>query len=464
MANAEAVPPMAGADTDDPGDQPTAGPAPAGPKLRAAGFRRAKAVTTPAVGAVPESPLPPAAPTPAAPKQAAPTPAAEPKSAAEPEQATMPAAATPVVEVVDDDAPSVDAATAVDAATTMVEPDRPSHVTGRIGDRLRAVTGRVRSAPTGGGRGDVDGSQPAQPGRNRRRAVPVMIGVAVVAAGVPILLVQGTGEGTTRQASALPAPIGPGAPGIDDELVDLPGPAASSPSPSAGGVRQTAGPAPSSGGASRVASGTRTGAESKPSRYASPVPSRSTTAPVVPAPAPSPSPSTSTTTAVTGGLDYDAITGLGCKRDNSTQDYYTRGSGLSGWRTATSGGFGGYGCSGRYESMPLNGTSSHTDNRYMVWWFATSKVSTADCDLWIFIPKAADAADTAATAYFAVLPDKDSGSTVGTFTVNESSARGTWAHSGRRWPMRNGKLAVKLLDRGSGRASAAAALVKCYKA
>ncbi|MBX7266389.1 hypothetical protein KIF24_10370 [Micromonospora sp. Llam7] len=192
------------------------------------------------------------------------------------------------------------------------------------------------------------------------------------------------------------------------------------------------------------------------------VPSRST-----PASAPTrttasiPVKTTAAAPTAASGPDYDAITGLGCIRDG-TQGYYTQGQSLSGWRTASTGGFGGYGCSGRYESMPLIGTNSHTDNRYMVWWFDTNKVSAARCDLWIFVPKAADSADTASTAYFAVIPSKNSTKTLGTFTVNEPATRNSWAYGGK-WTMNGGKLAVKLLDRGAGRASAAAALAKCYR-
>jgi hypothetical protein len=109
--------------------------------------------------------------------------------------------------------------------------------------------------------------------------------------------------------------------------------------------------------------------------------------------------------------------------------------------------------------MPLNGTRSHTDSRYMVWWFDTATVSSARCDLWIFIPNTADAA---ATAQFAVIPDKNSSSTLGTFAVAESAKRNSWAYGGK-WTMTGGKLAVKLLDQGSGRVAAAAALVKCYR-
>lgn len=315
--------------------------------------------------------------------------------------------------------------------------------------------------------------------RDRRVVSAAVAGTALLLAGIPLLAINGPSSGGHR-AQTVPAGVAVGdlpaiphyppvtrspSPSVDvsvsdDDLVAPPRasesvgnatrPAARDVVAANGGTNG----APKGDGSSMGGAATMRGTDAAPARSTpAPAPTRTTASAPVKSTAPAP--------AAAGGPDYDAITGLGCIRD-STQGYYTQGQSLSGWRTASTGGFGGYGCSGRYESMPLNGTNSHTDNRYMVWWFDTNKVSAARCDLWIFVPKAADSADTASTAYFAVIPSKTSTKTLGTFSVNESATRSSWAYGGK-WTMSDGRLAVKLLDRGAGRASAAAALVKCYR-
>jgi hypothetical protein len=312
------------------------------------------------------------------------------------------------------------------------------------GGHMQAATGRCRRAVSDFVEVFVDSQ------RRRRGHRPAMVGVGVaLVAGIVVaaLLVGYLGRGSgPHQASGPGATASATAQAASSRLPTTPPASVSTAPPAAPG-------SPAGHGASTTTR--RTGGATSPAAH-------STTT------APAPAGGTGGGGATAGsGVAWDSITGDGCTQ-NDSQGFYTTGRDLSGWVTATSGGFGSattpaYGCTGRYDSMPLTGTNQHSNSRYLVWWFATSVVSSASCELWIYVPTAANPADTASTAHFAVLPSKDSWDTIATFSIDESAAVGTWAYAGA-FPMTSGQMAVKLTDQGVGRASAAAALVKCFLA
>ncbi|WP_371493756.1 hypothetical protein OG871_01805 [Kitasatospora sp. NBC_00374] len=114
--------------------------------------------------------------------------------------------------------------------------------------------------------------------------------------------------------------------------------------------------------------------------------------------------------------------------------------GISGWRS-NSGGWSGDGCNGTYTSVPMSGAANKDDGNSVVWTFNLGKVSS--CALAVYIPADGDVKKVGGNpTYYTV----QSGSSSGSFSINQTANRGRWVNQGT-YPY-HGSLSVTLHTRG----------------
>ncbi|WP_189132569.1 hypothetical protein [Wenjunlia tyrosinilytica] len=183
-------------------------------------------------------------------------------------------------------------------------------------------------------------------------------------------------------------------------------------------------------------SASRTGAQpAHESRPAKPRPHPSKNRPKPPAPRPE------------DNVVYAAWAGPGCA-DSDGVGYYERGrysDDHRGWYTASRGGFRGGTCDGSFTAVPMSGSSTYDHSGRVFWWWHVGG-RAKDCSVSVYIPSSHDGGDVAGSpTHYVVLngdPAKDDG-----FEVDQVANRGRVVHVGT-WPVRHGRMAVVLLDRG----------------
>jgi hypothetical protein len=142
---------------------------------------------------------------------------------------------------------------------------------------------------------------------------------------------------------------------------------------------------------------------------------------------------------------FTAVTGWDCAAGGD------RGFDVSGrtsdWYTVTNGGWGGDGCHGTFEAIPMTGDKAKDDsNQFAVWWF-TPTAGMTQCDIQVFRPHPDRSQDSAATAaQFYVLAGRN-GARLAGFVVDQLAEPGSWADAGR-YPVGKNGLAVQLVNRG----------------
>ncbi|MFH8885322.1 hypothetical protein [Streptomyces californicus] len=150
----------------------------------------------------------------------------------------------------------------------------------------------------------------------------------------------------------------------------------------------------------------------------------------------------------TPAVVYSGVSGPECPTQRFQRDGYYN-DGKEGWATH-SGGFGGYGCAGKYLSMPMSGSSSKDSGGSATWLFDLPD-SARKCSISVHVPGSSDIVRVGGnpshyTVYDRFLPR--SNNLVGSFSVNQQSRRGTWYNVPGTFPVDAKKLSVRIHDRG----------------
>ncbi|MFH9374737.1 hypothetical protein ACH4LW_17195 [Streptomyces anulatus] len=145
---------------------------------------------------------------------------------------------------------------------------------------------------------------------------------------------------------------------------------------------------------------------------------------------------------------YSGVSGHECPTQRFQRDgYYS--DGKEGWATH-SGGFGGYGCAGKYLSMPMSGSSSKDSGGSATWLFDLP-ASARKCSISVHVPGSSDIVRVGGdpsyyTVYDRFLPRTSN--LVGSFYVNQQDRRGTWYNVPGTFAVDAMKLSVRIHDRG----------------
>lgn len=145
---------------------------------------------------------------------------------------------------------------------------------------------------------------------------------------------------------------------------------------------------------------------------------------------------------------YSGVSGPECPTQRFQRDgYYS--DGKEGWATH-SGGFGGYGCAGKYLSMPMSGSSSKDTGGSATWLFDLP-ASAKKCSISVHVPGSSDIVRVGGdpsyyTVYDRFLPRTNN--LVGSFYVNQQDRRGTWYNVPGTFAVDAKKLSVRIHDRG----------------
>ncbi|MER5987514.1 hypothetical protein [Streptomyces sp. NPDC001787] len=145
---------------------------------------------------------------------------------------------------------------------------------------------------------------------------------------------------------------------------------------------------------------------------------------------------------------YSGVSGPECPTQRFQKSgYYS--DGKEGWATH-SGGFGGYGCAGKYLSMPMSGSSSKDSGGSATWLFDLP-ASARKCSISVHVPGSSDIARVGGdpsyyTVYDRFLPRTSN--LVGSYYVRQQDRRGTWYNVPGTFAVDAQKLSVQLHDRG----------------
>ncbi|WP_274034931.1 hypothetical protein [Streptomyces sp. MMBL 11-1] len=148
---------------------------------------------------------------------------------------------------------------------------------------------------------------------------------------------------------------------------------------------------------------------------------------------------------------YSGVSGPECPTQRFQKSgYYS--DGKEGWATH-SGGFGGYGCAGKYLSMPMSGSSSKDSGGSATWIFDLP-ASAKNCAISVHVPGSSDISRVGGdpsyyTVYDRFLPRTSN--LVGSFHVRQQDRRGSWYNVPGTFPVDALKLSVRLHDRGEDR-------------
>jgi hypothetical protein len=165
-----------------------------------------------------------------------------------------------------------------------------------------------------------------------------------------------------------------------------------------------------------------------------------------------------------GAGSFVAVTGGGCPAATNASYFaaYPAGSPVAN----LSGGWVNGKCTDRFWSVPMSGSADRDDpGTYVLWWFTTAPVTSGDCEIWVYVPKTARAADVAGDpTRYDVLRSNEDRSVIGTFSVRQVANRGSWVKGGT-FGFDGGRIAVRLNNRGDGgggaRHGAAEVLTRC---
>ncbi|WP_051831029.1 hypothetical protein [Streptomyces violens] len=149
-------------------------------------------------------------------------------------------------------------------------------------------------------------------------------------------------------------------------------------------------------------------------------------------------------------VTYTGLVGPGCPTPPGG-GYEQRGAyndGGNGWYGLTGGSTREGGCSGQFTSVPMSGDPGKDANSSVVWWFAPGPESRS-CQVSVYVPQGPNDRDVNGrpTTYQVLTDAFDVNSKYAQFTVDQAGHRGSWQPGGT-FQVRQGKIAVKLLDRG----------------
>ncbi|WP_328319360.1 hypothetical protein [Streptomyces sp. NBC_00388] len=158
---------------------------------------------------------------------------------------------------------------------------------------------------------------------------------------------------------------------------------------------------------------------------------------------------TSHRSATNSAAVFSAVGGPHCSSSSVT--YAERGAytdDQDGW-TTHDGSYASGGCTGRYRSMPMSGSSSKDSGNSVIWVFRTGKVTSGSCKVSVYIPDDSVARHVGGQpSYYTVHNGTDGNATLlGRFTITQVSHRGQWVGAST-YKITGGLLTVKLHDRG----------------
>ncbi|WP_157987177.1 hypothetical protein [Streptomyces atratus] len=145
---------------------------------------------------------------------------------------------------------------------------------------------------------------------------------------------------------------------------------------------------------------------------------------------------------------YSGVSGPECPTQRFQKSgYYS--DGKEGWATH-SGGFGGYGCAGKYLSMPMSGSSSKDSGGSATWLFDLPDTARK-CSISVHVPGSSDIARVGGNPSYYTVYDRflpRTSNLVGSYYVRQQERRGTWYNVPGTFSVDAKKLSVQLHDRG----------------
>ncbi|MFF8915544.1 hypothetical protein ACF08M_20030 [Streptomyces sp. NPDC015032] len=145
---------------------------------------------------------------------------------------------------------------------------------------------------------------------------------------------------------------------------------------------------------------------------------------------------------------YSGVSGPECPTQRFQKSgYYS--DGKEGWATH-SGGFGGYGCAGKYLSMPMSGSSSKDSGGSATWLFDLP-ATARKCSISVHVPGSSDIARVGGNPSYYTVYDRflpRTSNLVGSYYVRQQERRGTWYNVPGTFSVDAKKLSVQLHDRG----------------
>ncbi|MGW3658047.1 hypothetical protein ACWD6R_21185 [Streptomyces sp. NPDC005151] len=145
---------------------------------------------------------------------------------------------------------------------------------------------------------------------------------------------------------------------------------------------------------------------------------------------------------------YSGVSGPECPTQRFQKSgYYS--DGKEGWATH-SGGFGGYGCAGKYLSMPMSGSSSKDSGGSATWLFDLP-ATARKCSISVHVPGSSDIVRVGGNPSYYTVYDRflpRTSNLVGSYYVRQKERRGTWYNVPGTFPVDAKKLSVQLHDRG----------------
>ncbi|MFJ8850960.1 hypothetical protein [Streptomyces sp. NPDC102437] len=145
---------------------------------------------------------------------------------------------------------------------------------------------------------------------------------------------------------------------------------------------------------------------------------------------------------------YSGVSGPECPTQRFQKSgYYS--DGKEGWATH-SGGFGGYGCAGKYLSMPMSGSSSKDSGGSATWLFDLP-ATARKCSISVHVPGSSDINRVGGNPSYYTVYDRflpRTSNLVGSYYVRQQERRGTWYNVPGTFSVDAKKLSVQLHDRG----------------
>ncbi|MFC9620583.1 hypothetical protein ACFTXM_11460 [Streptomyces sp. NPDC056930] len=145
---------------------------------------------------------------------------------------------------------------------------------------------------------------------------------------------------------------------------------------------------------------------------------------------------------------YSGVSGPECPTQRFQKSgYYS--DGKEGWATH-SGGFGGYGCAGKYLSMPMSGNSSKDSGGSATWLFDLPDTARK-CSISVHVPGSSDIVRVGGNPSYYTVYDRflpRTSNLVGSYYVRQKERRGTWYNVPGTFSVDAKKLSVQLHDRG----------------
>jgi hypothetical protein len=141
---------------------------------------------------------------------------------------------------------------------------------------------------------------------------------------------------------------------------------------------------------------------------------------------------------------YTAVSGWDCGTGDHGFEAFGR---TADWVTVDTGGWTRDGCRGTFESLPMSGSATKEDpQQYALWWFTPGNAYNR-CTISVYVPDSGDRNDAGSvSAQFSVLTGPG-GTPYASFVIDQLRHPGEWIDDGT-YPINQGQVAVKLVDRG----------------